>query len=330
MIAKITHQNIFLLIFLYCNIFTYSIANSNATNIDNQLNKEENFIVNANNITKFGEINSNKIVKIATTSQEIHKIILAITLNSQQAILVNKQTCHHQQQINYNDLKILSEADAIVLTSLDQNKNIAKLISKNKIHNKPQHIIELAKINKITMIKNRHNSQIDWHLALNPDNAIIIAKEIAAYLGNKDGFNQKLYKQNLVNFITQTTNNIKNIKKDFDKINRDNNHNNRPYLSFHSGYQYFENYFDIKPAITIDGDDDHKLDFNTIKSIKMLKSNNKIKCLIIDNDSQYHNGKKIADRYDLELINLNLWQDSNINSYNHNIAKLASKIASCL
>jgi len=92
---------------------------------------------------------------------------------------------------------------------------------------------------------------IDGHLWLDPDNAIAMARAIAAALGEADPANAAAYAANAEAFAAETTAQAATIEARLAPLR------GRPFIVFHDGYQYFEHSFDLPAAGSIalhDGD----------------------------------------------------------------------------
>ncbi len=92
---------------------------------------------------------------------------------------------------------------------------------------------------------------IDGHLWLDPDNAVAMARAIAAVLGEADPANAAAYGANAAAFAAATEARAAAIEARVAPLR------GRPFIVFHDGYQYFERRFDLPAAGSIalhDGD----------------------------------------------------------------------------
>ena len=92
---------------------------------------------------------------------------------------------------------------------------------------------------------------IDGHLWLDPDNAVAMARAIAAVLGEADPANAAAYGANAEAFAAETEARAAAIEARVAPLR------GRPFIVFHDGYQYFEHRFDLPAAGSIalhDGD----------------------------------------------------------------------------
>ena len=92
---------------------------------------------------------------------------------------------------------------------------------------------------------------IDGHLWLDPDNAVAMARAIAAALAEADPANAAAYRANAEAFAAGTEARAATIEARVAPLR------GRPFIVFHDGYQYFEQRFDLPAAGSIalhDGD----------------------------------------------------------------------------
>ena len=92
---------------------------------------------------------------------------------------------------------------------------------------------------------------IDGHLWLDPDNAVAMARAIAAALADADPANATAYGANAEAFAAETEARAATIEARVAPLR------GRPFIVFHDGYQYFEHRFDLPAAGSIalhDGD----------------------------------------------------------------------------
>lgn len=118
-----------------------------------------------------------------------------------------------------------------------------------------------------------HRSTIDWHLWLNPDNAIMMLDKIREELtllapSQRDRFqlNFELAKHRITQNAAETTESLMTFMR-------------TPFISLHDGYQYFEDQYGVYSSGTIYEGDSHKPpSIKHISEIKQLVSQKNIRC----------------------------------------------------
>ncbi len=263
---------------------------------------------------------------IATANPAIYQIMQAIALNSEQLILINGgSNSEHNQKFNKSDLEKLSQVKIFYYIDDKIDYNLGKLVK-----NFPNLMVfKIAYLPDIKIIEG------DSHLWLNPENAIIVAKDVAEKLISLDPDNKPYYQNRSSNFNRQTIKNINFInnlfvRKELAK-NKDYQHS---YLFYHNGYSYFEKYFHLNPVMSMLYDDDKEISIADLKKFNSLIKQNKIRCLFGDAHSEKSSAKKLAENNNIKFLQVNLWQNQNRqlnqDGYNEGIKKLAIAINGCI
>ncbi len=232
---------------------------------------------------------------IVTSINPVYQVVLAITEDKDNiALIIDPQVFEHEYQLKKNDIKDLAKADLVFYISDDLEQNFAKMKKEEKFY-------QLSGIKGIKLLKRRDNlEKNDQHIWLNPDNVIKIAEFITKKLSKIDQNNAEKYKNNFAKFrknILQTKN---EIAKDLEKKRVSG------YAIAHDGYQYFENYFNLKSEKTIFYDHNRDLNLGDFKEFDSLVKDQKIKCIFADEFDEKNTAIKLAKNYNLKLIKLNL------------------------
>ena len=270
--------------------------------------------------------NYNQKPLIATANPAIYQIMQAIALNSEQLILINgSSNSEHNQKFNKSDLEKLSQVKIFYYIDDKIDYNLSKLVK-----NFPNLMVF-----KVVYLPDIKIIEGDSHLWLNPENAIIIASDVAEKLTSLDPDNKSYYQNRSSNFSRKTIKNINFInnlfvRKELSK-NKDYQHS---YLFYHNGYSYFEKYFHLNPVMSMLYDDDKEISIADLKKFNSLIKQNKIRCLFGDAHSEKSSAKKLAENNNIKFLQVNLWQnqnrDFNQDGYNESIKKLAIAIKGCI
>ena len=270
--------------------------------------------------------NYNQKPLIATANPAIYQIMQAIALNSEQLILINgSSNSEHNQKFNKSDLEKLSQVKIFYYIDDKIDYNLSKLVK-----NFPNLMVF-----KVVYLPDIKIIEGDSHLWLNPENAIIIASDVAEKLTSLDPDNKSYYQNRSSNFSRKTIKNINFInnlfaRKELSK-NKDYQHS---YLFYHNGYSYFEKYFHLNPVMSMLYDDDKEISIADLKKFNSLLKQNKIRCLFGDAHSEKSSAKKLAENNNIKFLQVNLWQnqnrDLNQDGYNESIKKLAIAIKGCI
>jgi zinc transport system substrate-binding protein len=268
---------------------------------------------------------------IITSINPLHQILLAITADQNNSILIiDPNISEHDYQLKKRDLESFSKADLIFYIDDDLEKNFPKLI-KNFAAEKKSY--QLSKVNNIKLLPQRSNPQKnDVHIWLNPQNAIKIAEFMTQKICAIDPENSQKYQKNFKIFKKEISKTEKIIRAELEKIKSVN------YVFYHDGYQYFEDYFGIKPLKIMSYDHNRELAVKDIRELDSLVKTGQVKCIFGEANDEKNSAKKLAKNYNLRFFILDFANPKEIlknnssqteASYGEVIMKLASSIVEC-
>ncbi|MBY0355661.1 MAG: zinc ABC transporter substrate-binding protein [Rickettsiales bacterium] len=119
----------------------------------------------------------------------------------------------------------------------------------------------------------------DYHLWLNPDYGVAIAKQVHAYLVQKDSQNQTIYDRNLAEFITEVNSTAWSIRNQLRP-------NGQRFLAAHDGYQYFARSFALQQAGTISEGEAQQSNPAQHAKIVAIAADPRTACIIQDVESK--------------------------------------------
>ncbi len=224
--------------------------------------------------TSSNNINDDKI-NIVTSFYPIYSIAEEIVKNSPNINITNMTTpstgCLHDYQLTSGDMKKLSKADMFIINGGDMESFVDEI--ENSLPNLEivdtstgTYMLEGEGHNHEHDEHDEHNHEeeghihseddghdhgnLNAHIWLSPENALIQAENIYSALCNIDYENEPLYRKNLDNF-SLSIENLKNETKDI-------HFEGKNAAVFHEGYIYFANEygFDIKAEIYMDENTD--------------------------------------------------------------------------
>lgn len=259
---------------------------------------------------------------IAASINPIYQILLAITQDKENVILIiNPGISEHNYQLKKSDVKFFSQADLIFYVDDELEKNFAKIISNSKAKQKSY---ELSQISEIKLLQQRNNpKKLDTHIWLNPQNAIKIAEFMAQKISEIDPENSKKYQQNLEKFKKEIVQSEKTIRLKLSQIN------NSGYIFYHDGYQYFENYFGLKPLKIMFYNNGREFGVKDAREFDALANSNRVKCIFSETQDEKKSAKKLAQNYKINFTTLDLIGEKE-ESYEAMLIKLADDMSSCL
>lgn len=269
----------------------------------------------------FGQIQPAKKVTFAASINPIYQILLAIIKDQNASFLIIKPNfSEHDYQLKKSDVQNLAQADLVFYVDENLERNLAKLLQQKNSY-------QLSKINGIKLLSQRDNSKkTDLHLWLNPQNAIKIAEFMTQKICQIDADNCPNYQKNFIYFAKNVNQAAKKIAQDLKKIKGEN------YVFYHDGYQYFEDYFDLKPLAIISNNHNHELSIASARQFNQLVKNTKIKCLFGDFYDEKNSAQNLAKQNNIKFAKLNLLgqNDGQNDDYPNLILKIFEEMSFCL
>lgn len=239
--------------------------------------------------------NAHNVVSI----NPLYQILLAITEDKDNSILIiNPNFSEHNYQLKKKDIESFSKADLIFYADDSLEKNFPKLIKNFKAEKKSH---ELSKVAGIKLLQRRENSKkLDPHFWLNPQNGVIIAEFMTQKICESDVENCKKYQKNLAKFKKDTAKTEKTIRAQLAKMPQSN------YAFYHDGYQYFEDYFGIKPIKVMTADHARELSLKDVREFDALAKAGKVKCVFGEALDEKNSALRLAQKYKIKFMILDL------------------------
>ncbi|MDG2176586.1 MAG: zinc ABC transporter substrate-binding protein [Gammaproteobacteria bacterium] len=168
--------------------------------------------------------------------------------------------------------------------------------------------------------------QIDPHIWLDTENAIIIAAALASELGSQDEANAKNYQANLNRLINSLGDLQNEILADLDP-------NSFPaFAVYHNAYQYFENQFGIAHADSFTNNEEIQPGIRHILTVKKTLAQNAVQCIVVNpaiNTDNLNNQLQLDDIHFVSIDVLGHEPELESASYNDFIRHLAQSFADC-
>jgi zinc transport system substrate-binding protein len=284
------------------------------------------FILSIIASSSFAQESNPKKPLIAASINPIYQILLAITKDKNNSILlIDSRLSEHDFQLKTSDVEAVNSADLVFYIDDSLEKNLAKLIKNNLLEKKSY---ELSKTNGIKLLQRRDNSGlIDPHIWLNPQNAIKIAEFMAEKISEIDEENREKYQENLQKFIAETNKTETTIRRKLARIKGSH------YVFYHDGYQYFEDYFSLKPQEIFLQGSDNDLSVQSARAFDSLARQRKIKCLFSDVADERSAAIKLAQNYKIKFAVLDLIGAKNsagFKGYSKILLSIAETMDACL
>lgn len=254
---------------------------------------------------------------ISSSINPIHKIVQEIYGSKNSKLIINPDLAYHNYYLKKNDLIAISNSDLIFYVGGDIDKAFKKLAKNN------DKFIKISTIKNLNILKRRDGSNdIDHHLWLDLDNSIKIAKFITNKICDFDKNNCKKYQKNLRIFSKKINNLKSESAKKLKQVQ------NKKYVIYHDGYQYFENYFNFKSQLILTFEEE-ELKFSGLRSLHKIAKNNQIKCMFNEANSHTSSPIKLAKKYQIKYHEIDIIGNKN-DDYFELFTKVVDGFYECL
>ena len=225
-------------------------------------------------------------LKVLSTIKPVHSLVSAIgrDLVDVEQIISNNASPHHYS-LKPSDLRKISKAALIfrIDPELESflNKSL-RSISEDKV-------VTLSQSENLTLLEakaghdhqehekdNHEGEELDYHLWLNPDNAISMANAIRDSL-------IKLapeHSEQLTSNTQELTASIKNTHQEITEQLKD--VKDTPFLVMHDAWQYFTNHYGLKQLGTISAQERLKASARALSKARSTIKDSNVKCLLAE------------------------------------------------
>lgn len=223
----------------------------------------------------------NVLPSVATSIKPVHSLVTAIMqgVGEPDLLLTSNQSPHHYS-LRPSERRKLANADLVfwigpgmesfmsrLTDSLDKNTAVIALIKTNGLLLKPlrsQHGHDGV-----------HGEQLDPHIWLSTTNIEKMADEITRQLTKIDPTHKIEYENNNLKLKQQTL----TLRKKLQQLLKD---TTLPFLTYHDGYQYFEDEFGLNNAGFVSISDDIQPGAGHIRKLKQRIQQETIHCVFYD------------------------------------------------
>ena len=229
----------------------------------------------------------------------IYQILLAITEDKNNSILIiNPGNSEHNYSLKKNDIAAFNKANLIFYVDDSLENKFPKIIKNLSLQKKSY---QLSKINSIKLLQRRNNhKKLDPHIWLNLKNGIKIAQFMTQKLCESDQKNCKKYQRNFEKFERDAFQTDKVIRAQLTKMS------DSGYVFYHDGYQYFEDYFGVKPLKIMSYDNAPELSLKDMREFANLVKTRKVKCVFGEVVDEKNSAMKLAQNYKIKFMILDL------------------------
>ena len=273
-------------------------------------------------------IASESELRILTTIRPLHSLAAAVTQGiATPELLIENNSSPHLFQLKPSHIGAISEADVILWAGPGVEAFMQPLIEKFALDSK---LIELASLPGIARhgVRSEYRalsqsdesdsdnnqfdvaghpdaaesvveqSELDYHLWLDPHNAKLLVHELAVQLGKLDPSNSERYRLNGERFKYQLFRTAIDIDTQLLEYRR------RPYLVFHDSFQYFEKAFGLGEPTVVALQPQVVPGAKRLKALREEIAGRQLNCLFAE--PQFRSPMVVAISKDLNLPILSL------------------------
>ena len=195
--------------------------------------------------------------RVAVSIKPLHSLVTAVTGElAQVQLLVGDNSSPHLYSMKASSARALADADLVVWAGEGMERFLVGPIKALAAGTRQLQLAALPGMHTLPLRANPLNAdagahghddehghgEIDYHLWLEPDNAQTAIRAIAAVLGEIDPANEQAYLRNADDFAQRLEHEVEAIAARMQPLQQ------RPYLTLHDSFQYFENYFGLQSA----------------------------------------------------------------------------------
>ena len=276
-------------------------------------------------------------LKVLSSIKPIQAIVTAIGGDYVKSdLLIPVDVSPHHYTYKPSDIRKIQKADVVfridehfetmfnsVFENLDDTSKVVSLAENPKII--------LLPISGRHDLSHEHRSSdhdnIDTHIFTSPQNALVMAKEIADELSRMDVNNASKYNKNLQVFNEAMSTEIKAIKSKLEAVK------DKPYIVFHNSWQYFSEYFDLQKPTVIELHEGVSAGVKSIIGIRKEISEKGIKCVFSEPGTSTKQLTFLTESFDVKIEEINVMETSfkmMPDGYITWLSVIGSKIERCL
>ena len=278
---------------------------------------------------------------VVSTIKPVQALVYAVAGGDQGAIALHQLlpdgASPHHYALKPSDRRLLEQASAVFYVG----EGLESFLSKSLSNLAPDtQRVALAQAQGIQHLHARHQAETthddghethkegeDWHVWLNPVNAIAMTHQIAQVLSEIDPPNRELYQRNAALLVQRINAADERIKAQLAAVKT------RPYLAFHDAWQHFDTHYELKFAGAVTLDVSRLPGARHVQDIRSLITERQAVCLFQEPQFPPALVKTLAEGTDLrigELDPLGMKIPLNADTYPALLQSAADSFTQCL
>lgn len=199
---------------------------------------------------------------VISTIKPVHALVYAVAGGDQGTLALHQLlpdgASPHHYALKPSDSRLLEQASAIFYVDEGLENFLSKSLSNLSAHTQRVALSQAPGIQHLAVRHQaasehshehaHHEGGKDWHIWLNPLNAIAMTQRITQVLSEIDPSNREYYQRNAAQLIAQINATDTHISTQLAAIKT------QPYLTFHDAWQHFDTHYGLKfaGAVTLD------------------------------------------------------------------------------
>lgn len=219
-------------------------------------------------------------INVVATIKPIHSLVAGVMRGTGSPDLLLETGSPHTYALKPSNASALQSADLVIWIGPKLETFLTGSLS--SISGKTR-LITLEKIDGLTLHKVREekhehghgheHGQVDPHIWLDPENAKTFIKAIEAALASADPANKAVYNQNASAMIERLSKLVRELEMELTPLK------DKPFLTFHDAYQYFEKRFHLNYAGSIAINPDRQPGARHLRNLKKTIRQKGITCI---------------------------------------------------
>lgn len=234
-------------------------------------------------------------LRVACTTYPVYLLAQAVTqgVDSLELSLVIDQqiSCLHNYSLTMDDMKAVEAADVIAINGADMEDFLEDVLEGRQV---------LDCSASLDLLWNDEEQEYDPHFWLDPDNAALMAKNLADGLAELDPDNAGVY--------TANTEEIQLELADFHQTQRERLKDLQPreLITFHDGFEYFAQAFDLEIAASVEEEEGSEASAQRIKELLEIVDEYDLPAVFTESNGPDSAARALSDERDLAIFALNM------------------------
>lgn len=280
-------------------------------------------------------LNAQEKLKILSTIMPVHSLVAAIAGDfGESELIISKHASPHHYSLKPSDLRRINAADLIFRIDAKLESFLLKSlrsVDKTKV-------ITLSQANdiKLLTVKEGHSHEdeehdeaeaLDYHLWLNPDNAIAMTHHIRDALSQAAPESKDDFANNALQLVGSIRKKNQTITQQLETVT------DKPFLVTHDAWQYFTNHFKLNQVGSVSAQEHLKPSAKAISEARATIVSSNIKCLVAEPNLKKKTLRVLTENLSINIAEIDplgqIIPESNL-AYPQLLQYTADKLLNCL